>query len=125
MTYDAEVFIKNPGAPLSPVTTQEPDPGLACSPIVSGLSPSKPGDRISPSVFYIDMNGKDVGVDQERWLINGKSANSTAWDGKPVTVELEWTCLDMSKFSETYNIAAYQESHLSVSRPLRVESWVC
>ena len=108
MTYDAEVLIQNPGAPLSTVATPEPTPGLACSPIVSGLSPSKPGDRISPSAIYIDMNGKDVGVDQERWFINGQRTNSTVWDGKPVTVELEWTCLDKSSFSETYNIAAYQ-----------------
>jgi len=108
MTFDAEVLIQNPGAPLSTVATPEPTPGLACSPIVSGLSPSKPGDMISPSAIYIDMNGKDVGVDQERWFINGKRTNSTTWDGKPVTVELEWTCLDKSKFSETYNIAAYQ-----------------
>jgi hypothetical protein len=108
MTYDAEVYIQNSNAPLSTTATPEPTPGLACSPIVSGLSPSKPGDLISPSAIYIDMNGKDVGVDQERWYINGKRANSTTWDGKPVTVELEWTCLDQSKFSETFNIAAYQ-----------------
>lgn len=108
ITYDAEVLIQNANAPLRATATPEPTPGLACSPIVSGISPLKPGDMISPSAIYIDTNGKDVKVDQELWFINGKRANSTAWDGKPVTVELEWTCLDQSKFSETYNIAAYQ-----------------
>jgi hypothetical protein len=120
ITYDAEVLIQNSNAPLRATATPEPTPGLACSPIVGGILPLKPGDMISPSAIYIDSNGKDVKVDQELWFINGKRANSTVWDGKPVTVQLEWTCLDQSKFSETYNIAAYQGD--SITPPGDTES---
>ena len=93
-----------------PAATQS----TGCTPNVRGLDPAKPGDVISPGADYFDANGKATGIIQERWFFNGKESTSIVWDGKPVTVELQWTCLDHSGFSRTFSIAAYQEPPAAV-----------
>ncbi len=90
---------------LEPTATQ----GVGCTPNVRGLDPAKPGDVISPGSSYVDANGKETGIIQERWFFNGKESTSIVWDGNSVTVELQWTCLDHSGFSKSFSIAAYQE----------------
>jgi hypothetical protein len=92
-----------------PALTEEPTNGLSCSPQVRGLSPSKPGDVISPGASYFDANGQAVGIIQERWFLNGVNTNSIIWDGTQVQVELQWTCLDHTGNSRTFIIPAYQE----------------
>jgi len=87
-----------------------PAAGEACSPQPRGLDPAKPGDVISPGADYVDAGGKSVGIIQERWFINDINTSSAAWDGKQVTVELQYTCLDNKGYSRTYTIPAYQES---------------
>jgi hypothetical protein len=79
-----------------------------CTPSVYGLDPLLPGDVISPGATYTDQDGNDVSIIGERWFFNGQDANSVAWDGNPVTVELQWTCLGHQAHSQTFEIAAYQ-----------------
>jgi hypothetical protein len=104
--------VQNPEAfqaAASPTAGQTATTATGCTPNVRGLDPSKPGDVISPGASYLDAAGKETGVIQDRWFFNGKESTSIVWDGKPVTVELQWTCLDHSGFSTTFTIPAYQE----------------
>ena len=98
--------IQNPEAFTSPPAT--PTTGTGCTPSVRGLNPAKPGDTISPGASYADAAGKETSVIQDRWFFNGQESTSIVWDGKPVTVELQWTCLDHSGHSKTFTIPAYQ-----------------
>jgi hypothetical protein len=100
--------IENPEA-FQTADTQEPTLAAGCTPNVRGLNPSKPGDVISPGASYVDASGKDVGVIQDRWFLNGVNTTSTIWDGKPVTVELQYTCLDHVGYSKTFTIPAFGE----------------
>lgn len=95
------------GASSSVPPTPTPSP---CTPAVRGLGPQKPGDVISPGATYRDASGKEVGIIQERWYINGKETTSAIWDGKSVAVEHQWTCLDHTPHSQTHTIAAYQSA---------------
>lgn len=111
-----EIFtIQNPEAflaaenPPQNVSENPTAGGLGCTPKVYGLAPQKPGETISPGASYTDSTGKEVGIIQERWFFNGKEGTSTIWDGKPLSVELQWTCLDHSASSATYTIPAYVE----------------
>jgi len=88
--------------------------GEACHPQPRGLDPSKPGEVISPGASYVDDSGKDVGIIQERWFLNGVNTSSMIWDGQPVQVELQYTCLDHSGSSITYSIPAYLEQPASL-----------
>ena len=90
------------------IPTAEPA-GEACSPQPRGLDPSKPGEVISPGASYVDASGKEVGIIQERWFLNGVNTSSVIWDGQQVQVELQYTCLDHSGNSMTFTIPAYQE----------------
>jgi len=83
--------------------------GPACQPQTHGLEPAKPGDVISPGAVYVDASGKEVGIIQERWFLNGINTTSITWDGQPVQVELQYTCLDHSAGSISSTIPAYQE----------------
>ena len=78
-----------------------------CTPSVYGLDPLVPGDVISPGATYMDADGNDVDVLGERWFFNGQDGNSVVWDGNPVTVELQWTCLGHQAHTQTFEIAAY------------------
>lgn len=103
-----------PTETLEPTAEATPSPEptrglLSCGPQVSGLNPAKPGDVISPSAIYYDVTAKQVGIIQERWYLNGENTSSIVWDGNPVQVELQWTCLDHTGFSQTYTIPTYQE----------------
>jgi len=82
--------------------------GQACSPQPYGIDPSKPGDVISPGAAYVDDNGKEVGIIQERWFLNGVNTNSIVWDGQQVQVELQYTCLDHKGHSVNFTISPYQ-----------------
>jgi len=95
------------GAEEEGLSPTEPT-GLACQPQTHGLDPAKPGDVISPGAVYVDAAGKEVGIIQERWFLNGTNTTSITWDGQPVQVELQYTCLDHSGGSITYTIPAYQ-----------------
>jgi hypothetical protein len=111
VTFSAQEFqaALGPAITEEPTLTEEPTNGLSCSPQVRGLSPSKPGDVISPGASYFDANGQAVGIIQERWFLNGVNTNSIIWDGTQVQVELQWTCLDHTGNSRTFIIPAYQE----------------
>ncbi len=106
-TWQRVFIIENPGAFRNAGTDQPSSATGGCNPNVSGLTPAKPGDVISPLASYVDATGKPVGIIQERWFFNGKETTSTVWDGKEVAVELQWTCLDHSAFSRNYTISAY------------------
>jgi hypothetical protein len=82
----------------------------SCIPTVSGLSPSQPGEVISPSVSYTTAAGEPISVIQDRWFLNGVNTPSVVWDGGPVTVELQYTCLDNSAGTRTFAIAAFESS---------------
>lgn len=84
-----------------------------CTASVRGLNPQKPGDVISPGATYYDSSGKEVGILQERWYINRKETTSVVWDGKSVTIEHQWTCLDHSGNRKKFTIAAYQAAPAS------------
>lgn len=84
--------------------------GTGCVPSVSGISPARPGEVISPSATYTTPSGEPTGVIQERWFLNGVNTSSIVWDGGAVTVELQYTCLDRSAGSRTYTIAAFGAS---------------
>ncbi len=96
------------GSPGAPATDTPATPGAACTPHVRGLSPSKPGDKISPGADYTGPDGQGVGIIQERWFLNGVNTTSIVWDGKSVTVEHQYTCLDEIGYSRTYIIPDYQ-----------------
>jgi hypothetical protein len=97
------------GSDAAPAPTAAPTASATgCTASVRGLNPQKPGDVISPGATYYDDNGKEVGIIQERWYINGKETTSAVWDGKSATIEHQWTCLDNSPNSKTFKIAAYQ-----------------
>jgi hypothetical protein len=81
----------------------------ACSPTFRGLDNLKPGDVISPGASYVDVGGKEVGIIQERWFINGQETSSASWNGQRTVVELQYTCLDHSAGTITLEIPAYQE----------------
>jgi hypothetical protein len=82
----------------------------SCIPTVSGLSPSQPGDVISPSVSYATPAGEPTSVIQDRWFLNGVNTPSIVWDGGLVTAELQYTCLDSSAGTRTFTIAAFGSS---------------
>ncbi len=98
------LIVENPEA----FTTEGIVAGTACTPSAHGLSPSKPGDVISPGASYTDASGNAVGIIQERWFLNGVNTTSIVWDGKQVQVELQYTCLDHVGYSRSYTIPAYQ-----------------
>lgn len=93
----------SPSSPAQPVPA-----ATACTPTVRGLSPQKPGDVISPGATFRDATGKEVGNVQERWYFNGKETTSIVWDGKKVTVQLQWSCPNNFGDYRTYEIPAYQ-----------------
>ncbi|MHC1781353.1 MAG: hypothetical protein AB9891_01095 [Anaerolineaceae bacterium] len=74
-----------------------------------GLDNLKPGDVISPGASYVDAGGKEVGIIQERWYINGQETSSATWNGQRTVVELQYTCLDHKGASITMEIPAYQQ----------------
>lgn len=94
---------------LPSIATAAPPLGKGCYPQPRGLTPAKPGDIISPGADYFDVDGKATGIIQERWYFNGKQGASIIWDGSPVQVELQWTCLDNSGHVQEFLIPAYQE----------------
>ena len=109
--FTSEYTILNPEAfekKIHPVPEPSATPGGDCTPTVRGLDPQKPGDIISPGADYVDKNGAETGIIQERWFFNGKEGSSIVWDGNPVSVEHQYTCLNHSGYSKTYSIAAYQ-----------------
>lgn len=91
------------------VAAAAPPAPKGCNPQPRGLNPLKPGDVISPGADYFDDEGKATGIIQERWYFNGTQGASIIWDGNPVQVELQWTCLDHSGHSKVFVIPAYQE----------------
>ncbi len=110
--FTSEYTILNPEAfekKIQPVPEPTATPGGDCIPTVRGIDPQKPGDIISPGADYVDENGAATGIIQERWFFNGKESTSIVWDGNPVSVELQYTCLNHAGYSKTYSIAAYQE----------------
>jgi len=96
-----EAFMSMENPPQS-VSGNSGESVLGCTPKVYGLTPQKPGNTISPGSTYTDTNGREVSIIQDRWFFNGKEGTSIVWDGKPLTVELQWTCLDHSASSATY-----------------------
>lgn len=114
VTYSPEEFQAALSTPIpgdggDEIPTETPEvAGTSCSPTVRGLSPSKPGDVISPGASYSDANGNAVGIIQERWFLNGVNTTSIVWDGKQVKVELQYTCLDHIGYSREFTIPAYQ-----------------
>ena len=98
---------ENPASLFIQFVRETPD-ASDCTPSVYGLDPLIPGDVISPGASYTDQDGNDVNIIGERWFFNGQDGNSVVWDGNPVTVELQWTCLGHQAHSQTFEIAAYQ-----------------
>jgi hypothetical protein len=112
--YSASVPLENPDIfdgwteEVIEITPTE-NPESSCSPDLRGISPSKPGEMVSPGATYYDTEGQEVNIIQERWYINGVNTTSMIWDGKEMTVELQWTCLDHTGYSKTIIIPAYVE----------------
>jgi hypothetical protein len=78
--FQAALSTPIPGDGGDEIPTEPPTvAGTSCSPSVRGLSPSKPGDVISPGASYFDANGQQVGIIQERWFLNGVNTNSITW----------------------------------------------
>lgn len=121
-TFTWDFVIENPQAFQSTNVSTPTDAGPACSPTVRGLDPKKPGDIISPGASYSDPTGKEVGIIQERWFFNGKEGSSITWDGNPVSVELQWTCLDHSAFTQTFQIAAYSGEAITITEAPKTEA---
>jgi hypothetical protein len=111
VTFSPAEFQGEPASPAAseaaPESTEAGSP--ACTPTVRGLDNLKPGDVISPGAAYRDAAGKEVGIIQDRWYMNGVETNSASWNGQRTVIELQYTCLDHKGGTVTYEIPAYQQ----------------